>query len=248
MNEFTHFFTGYVLARALRYKHTRFETFFLAFASLIPDMDFTVSLFVPIEHGVFTHTLVGGAMLALVVAAVAWAVKAAVNARRPGAIPVGVVTLLGLAMLGMATHLAVDSFTYYESAADATHHLFFWPAWNFPVHINTMFPGTTYGTRVLVEVAYTAAIGAAILFYQWAYRKENPFLSFSPWAWSPATAAEKGRAGRPAWGKPVVVVASIGILVSCYLLLDIVLAIVAMEAFLGACFLADTRPALRRPI
>ncbi len=240
MNEFTHFFTGHVIARALRYKHTRFETFFLAFASLIPDMDFTVSRFVPIEHGVFTHTLVGGTLFALAVAGIAWAIKVAVNAVRPGTISVKFTTLLGLALLGMATHLAVDSFTYYETVADATHHLFFWPVWNFPVHINTMFPGTTYGTRVLVEVAYTAALGAVILFYLWAYKKENPFASFSPWAWKPTNTLERQGRGRPAWAKPVIAVASVAILVSCYLLLDIVLALVAMESFLWISYMADT--------
>jgi hypothetical protein len=246
MNEFTHFFTGYVLARAMRFKHTRFETFFLAFASLIPDMDFTVSLFFHVEHGVFTHTLVGGALFALAVACIVGCIKAGVNRFRPGTITIRFTMLLGLAMLGMAAHLAADSFTFYESAADATHHLYFWPFWDFPVHINTMFPGTTYATRVLVEVAYTAALGATILFYQWAYKKENPFVSFSPWAWHPAAAAEKQGSGHPAWAKPVIVVASIGILVSCYLLLDIVLALVAMETFLGSCYLADLRSNIKR--
>ena len=241
MNEFTHLFTGYVLARAMRFKHTRFETFFLAFASLIPDMDFTVSLFFHIEHGVFTHTLVGGALFALVVACIAGCIKAWVNHFKPGTITIRFTMLLGLAMLGMVAHLAVDSFTFYETAADATHHLYFWPLWDFPVHINTMFPGTTYGARVLVEVAYTAALGAIILFYQWASKKENPFLSFSPWAWHPITMVEKQGNGHPAWAKPVIIAISIGILVSCYLLLDIVLTLVVMEAFLGFCYLADLR-------
>lgn len=198
VNEIVHFFTGYLLARALKYKEHRFECFFMAFAAFLPDIDYIIGLFVPgFLHGVYTHTI-----LSAVALAAAWALVAWLALRKPwqGAFTPGklYLHLLGLAVLGALSHLALDAFTFYESAADQVHHVYFWPVWDFPVHINTMFPGTTYGTRVAVEVIYSVAVGVTILVLQWAWKKQNPFKMLVPSNWlSPSNdAPARGTTGK----------------------------------------------------
>jgi len=61
--------------------------------------------------------------------------------------------------------------------------MYFWPIWNFSWHINTIFPGTSYSTRVLVEVVYCVLVALLIGGYQWTYRKQNPFHMFDRRNW-----------------------------------------------------------------
>ena len=90
---------------------------------------------------------------------------------------------IGLAILGVSSHLALDAWTFYETVEDQVHHMYFWPIWNFPVHINTMFPSAIYDVRVAVEVIYSIFVGAIILFVQWAWKKQNPFKMSVPANW-----------------------------------------------------------------
>lgn len=203
MNEFTHFITGYLVARAMKYKVNRFESFFVAFSALIIDIDYTINLFVPFEHGVVTHTLLGGFLLILAFTAITYPVASSLLQKTGTSFK----RLLLLGVLGMLSHLALDSFTWHEGpcsiwlnpatmpgsctcpgttcvSVDDHHHLYFWPFWNFPPHINTMFPFTwmTYEIRVYVEVIYTVAI-ATILIVQLLFKKQNFFTVFWPPKW-----------------------------------------------------------------
>lgn len=180
MNSPIHFCTGYLAGRALGYREHRFETFFVAVAAYSPDFDSYLSGISPLfAHGIWTHTLVGVAAMSLVLAALA---AAAMALFRPAG-RIGFPKLWGLAMVGGLTHLLLDAFTYYYSEGDATHHMYFWPVWNFPWHINTMFPGATFTVRVWVEVVYSVAVASFILLYQWAWRRQNPFRIFDPRGW-----------------------------------------------------------------
>jgi len=155
----------------------------MAFAGFMPDVDFIIQLFVPtFSHGVWTHTIVFGFLMAFLLAFCAWL---AFKKQWNGTWSAGRLFLhfAGLAVLGVSSHLALDAWTFYESAADEVHHMFFWPVWNFPVHINIMFPEATYGTRVIVEVTYSIFVGTVIVFLQWAWKKQNPFKAFVPSNW-----------------------------------------------------------------
>lgn len=189
MNEPIHCCTGYLAGRVLGHREHRFEPLYVAVAAYSPDFDFLLRKVSPFfEHGVWTHTLVGMAAIAAALSAVTWAVLALVYRGSP--IPFW--RLCALALLGGATHLFLDAFTYYESAAaDATHHMYFWPLWNFPWHINTVFPEASYSLRVAVEVVYSVAVAGVILF-QWAVRGQNPLRALDPRGWFRAETAPKG--------------------------------------------------------
>jgi hypothetical protein len=183
LNEIIHFFTGFLIARALKYREHRFECFLISFAGFLPDIDYIIRFFVPtFSHGVWTHTIVFGYLLAALLGLVAWLCLK--NAWK-GAWSQGrlLVHFVGLAIIGVSSHLALDAWTFYESAADQVHHMFFWPVWNFPVHINTMFPAASYDLRVIVEVAYSVFVGVVILFVQWVWKRQNPFKMFLPVNW-----------------------------------------------------------------
>ena len=180
MNSPVHFCTGYLAARAIGYREHRFETLYVAVAAYSPDLDSFLSKISPFfAHGIWTHTLLGVGVLSFVLAAVTYGVLYLV---RPLA-PISFRRLLGLAFFGGVTHLLLDGFTYYYSENDATHHMYFWPLWNFPWHINTMFPGTSFRVRVWVEVVYSIFVGVTIVLYQGCYRRQNPFNMFDPRGW-----------------------------------------------------------------
>nr|MDO8117590.1 metal-dependent hydrolase [Candidatus Sigynarchaeota archaeon] len=180
VNEFTHFVTGYLFARALKYRESRFEAFFMAACALVIDIDSTINIFIPFEHGVITHTIAGGFLLVLAFTAISYAVAAPLLRKTATSFK----RLLLLGIIGMLSHFLLDSFTYYETTADAIHHLYFWPLWNFPVHINTIFPfgWMTYDVRVWVEVLYTVSI-VVVLLVQLFFKKQNFFLMFIPSRW-----------------------------------------------------------------
>jgi len=182
MNEATHFFFGVFIAHFILNKEIdRFECFFLGLAALIPDVDSIIGFFIPYEHGVFTHTIVGGLLFTLIISSFVWIISRNFLKNQD----ITYLYLLFLATLGMFSHLLLDSFTFYDSyASDGTSHMYFWPFSNFPVHFNTIIPGITYEIRVLNEVLVSIALGVAFLFYGWAYKKDNPFLIFSPQHWN----------------------------------------------------------------
>lgn len=180
MNGIVHFSTGYLAGRALGYREYRFEALYMAVAAYSPDFDAWLSPFSHFfAHGIWTHTLIGVVAMSLVLSVVARGVIAWIRPPEP----VSFVRLWGLAFLGGTTHLFLDTFTFYESQVDAIHHMYFWPFWNFSWHINTIFPGTSYTTRVLVEVLYCVMVALFIGGCQWGYRKQNPFRMFVPRGW-----------------------------------------------------------------
>ena len=165
----------------LKKENNQLECFLVGMAALIPDFDMIIGLFIPFEHGVFSHTIIGGLIFTLGYALIIWIIGR--NFLKE--IDINFQILFILAAIGMFSHLLLDAFTFYYSfESDATHHMFFWPFWNFPIHINTLFSGATYELRVLVEVLFSLFLGIIILIYGWMIRKENPFQMFSPKHWS----------------------------------------------------------------
>ena len=155
----------------------------MAFAGFLPDLDYILRFFVPtFSHGVWTHTIVVSYLMATLWAICAWV---ALRTALRGTEKAGRMLLhfIGLAIIAVSSHLALDAWTFYETAEDQVHHMFFWPFWNFPVHINTMFPAATYDLRVAVEVVYSIFVGVVILFVQWAWKKQNPLRMFVPANW-----------------------------------------------------------------
>lgn len=182
INELTHFFTGYLIAAYfLKKRHDSFETFYVSMAALIPDLDSIINIFIPFEHGVLTHTLIGGTLFTLIYTGIIWIMGSRLFKEKN----MRFLSLFGLAMIGMLSHLLLDSFTFFYSyQSDATHHMYLWPISTFPVHINTLFPGITYEIRVWVEVMYSIILAGIILIHGWIYKKENPFLMFNPNNWA----------------------------------------------------------------
>ncbi|MGQ4873291.1 MAG: metal-dependent hydrolase [Promethearchaeia archaeon] len=181
MNEITHFFFGYFIARVIMKKeHDKFETFFLSMCALIPDFDEVLGIFINFEHGVFSHTIIGGLLFTFIYVSIIWLIgskffKSAELKYR---------YLLYLGIIGMFSHLFLDSFTYYNSyQSDGTHHMYFWPIWNFPFHINTIFPGATFQLRILIEILFSAFLAIIIIFYLGIIKKENPFCIFLTKNW-----------------------------------------------------------------
>lgn len=180
MNSPIHFCTGYLAGRALGYREHRFEPLYVAVAAYAPDLDSPLSGFFPVlAHGIWTHTIAGVAVISVILATLSYSMF--ICFKKPH--PFGFGKLLGLAFLGGMTHLTLDTFTFYESNADALHHMYFWPLWNFPWHINTLFPGTSYTVRVLIEVLYSILVAFIILVRQWWGRGQNPFRMFNPRGW-----------------------------------------------------------------
>ncbi len=93
--------------------------------------------------------------------------------------------IVGLTVL--ASHFILDIFTYREDVLTSNAHLYFWPIWNLSFHFNAFFHQSVYPNiytvRIIIEIIYTGLIGIYILFYQWAYRKENPFFMINPKLW-----------------------------------------------------------------
>lgn len=181
MNGLTHFAFGFFIARyLLKRRNGSFSVLLVSIGALIPDIDSFIGIFIPFEHGVFTHTIIGGLLFTSIYAASIWGIGCSFLRENGYSFAV----VLGLASLGMVSHLFLDSFTYYVSyQVDGAHHMYFWPIWDFPVHINTIFPGATYQIRVLVEVLVSVALGVIILIYGWIIKKENPFSMFNANNW-----------------------------------------------------------------
>ncbi|HDP33542.1 MAG TPA: metal-dependent hydrolase [Candidatus Hydrogenedentes bacterium] len=180
MNSPVHFCTGYLAGRALGYGEHRFEVLYMSVAAYSPDLDSRLRSISPFfSHGVWTHTIAGVVVMSLVLAAIT--MLALTLFKRPA--PLSFRRLFVLAAFGGMTHLLLDAFTFYYSEADATHHMYFWPVWNFPWHINTMFPEATFRLRVWVEVVYSVSVATIILMYQWLCRGQNPCRMFDPRRW-----------------------------------------------------------------
>jgi len=186
MNGVTHFFTGYLIARALKNENDRFESFFLGFAALIPDFDVAIGFFVPtFQHGVVSHTILGALLFAMVFLLGSYALLHGFVKD----MQISFTRLLELTLIGLASHFILDIFTYQADCATTLAHLYFWPIWDQSFHMNCLWPGVTYLERTLVEVIYSAFLVVVIMVYDWGMKKHNPFLMFDPrrwWAYKPA--------------------------------------------------------------
>lgn len=186
MNTLTHFFTGYLVARlGFKKKNDHFLCLFAAMTAILPDFDEFLHLIIPIEsfeHAIFTHTIIGALLFTVIYVVIVWGIGH--NFLKN--IDVGIKLLLLVAITGMASHLFLDIFTYREDVYTSNAHLYFWPVWNYSFHLNRFFPesasSTIHDLRLLIEIIYSVVIGALIL-YQWAYKKENPFFMFFPDKW-----------------------------------------------------------------
>ncbi len=180
MNFFTHFFTGYAIARGLKYQNDRFEAFYLSAAATIPDFDTLVGLFWPeFSHAVFTHTILGGLLFALVFFGCSVLLLHSFFAK----LGIPLTRLLGLTLLGLASHFILDIFTYIQPSCVTDAHLYFWPLWDLSFHMNCIWPGVEYWVRILVEVIYTTILVGILLFYDWKVKKYNPFYTLVPAFW-----------------------------------------------------------------
>ncbi len=187
MNTVTHFFTGYLVGRLIfKKKNDHFLTFFAAMVAIIPDIDEFLHVIIPIvplEHAVFTHTIIGAFLFTLIYTSIIWAIGR--NFLKE--LGVNFSFLLIIALVAMASHLFLDIFTYRAGVETTNAHLYFWPLWNFSFHLNAIFPEELYPNiqfiRIVIEVVYSAVIGLGILIYGWFVKKENPFFAFFPNHW-----------------------------------------------------------------
>ncbi len=187
MNTATHFFTGYLVSRLLfKKKNDHFLTFFAAMVAIIPDIDEFLHIIIPIvplEHAIFTHTIIGAFLFTLTYTVLIWLVGR--NFLKE--LKVNFSLLLLIALVAMASHLFLDIFTYREGVETTNAHLYFWPFWNFSFHLNGLFPEGIYPNiqliRILIEVIYSAILVIGIIFYGWFYKKENPFFVVFPDHW-----------------------------------------------------------------
>ncbi len=187
MNSITHFLTGYLLGRIVfKKKNDHFIPFFCGMVAILPDIDQFLHLIIPIqifEHAVITHTIIGMLILTLLYTLVNWAV----GRRFLKNININFKLLIMVALAAMLSHLIIDIFTYREDIWTTNAHLYFWPLWNFSFHLNAFFHQSVfpniYLIRLAIEIIYSAILGIYIIFYQWAYKKENPFLMFNPKLW-----------------------------------------------------------------
>jgi membrane-bound metal-dependent hydrolase YbcI (DUF457 family) len=180
MNVATHFATGYLMARGLGYESDRFETFFLGLAAILPDFDLVAGLFpAGPSHGVLSHTIIGGALLATALAFTSYFLSRGFF-RAAGISPW---KLLGLSMLGLATHLILDVFTYGGGGGPNPAHRYFWPLWTLSFHMDYLWPGIQWRHRVLVEVLFSAFLAAVILVWDVLKNGNNPLYVFDPRRW-----------------------------------------------------------------
>ena len=135
------------------------------------------------EHAVVTHTIIGMSILTSLYLLMNWVI----GRKFLNKIGLSLKVLIMVALVGMLSHLILDVFTYREDIITTNAHLYFWPLWNFSFHLNAFFPKSIYPNiyiiRLAIEIIYTAFIGSYIIFYQWSYKKENPFLMFNPNFW-----------------------------------------------------------------
>ena len=187
MNTITHFLAAYLLGKVIfKKEYNHYLPFFCAVAGIIPDIDEFLHIFIPLEpfkHAVFTHTIIGGLLVVGILVSLTWIIGK--NFLRN--VDINLKTLFFVALIGLSIHLILDIFTYREEVLTTDAHLYFWPLSNFSFHLNGFFHQSVfpdiYTIRILIEVIFTAIIGFYLLFYMWAYKKENPFLMFSPAEW-----------------------------------------------------------------
>jgi len=167
MNWLTHFLTGYLIARLKGYKYNQFETFYISLACTIPDFDVLFIAFAP--HGTWSHTLLFGLVLAIIYASIFYIII-----RKSGKISnASFIYLILFAIIGVLAHLFKDIFTYLKGdCLNSIAHLYFYPFSNFSVHMNCIWPNTTYLHRILVEYIYFGIL-IVLIIYRWIKYNEN---------------------------------------------------------------------------
>lgn len=177
MNTITHFLSAYLLGRAIKIKNGSFYLFFLSIAGIFPDVDTLIHFAFPnFVHGVFTHTILGGLLFAMILVGITTIIMYPVLKT----LKMSVNKLIYLAVLGLFVHLFLDIFTYAPPIEDDLHHLYFWPLSDYSVHMNIIWPSVTYAVRVWVEIIYTGVIAGIILIYFWHVKKEDLSLIILP--------------------------------------------------------------------
>ena len=181
MNEPIHFATGYLIALLFKKKYDSFSALFLSMAAFSPDFDYIIRYFYPsFQHGVITHTFLGGLLCYTIFFLLSLPFIKKFQKNVYGSI--WKLYLLGI--LAMISHLVLDAFTFYEGVSSDMSHLYFWPLWDFPVHINTMFPSATYEIRVWIEIIYSIIVGGFILLYGCIIKKKCIFGMLNPVNWN----------------------------------------------------------------
>lgn len=183
MNEFTHFLTGYLIIKIIQMKEDKkrkyeeFECLLGGLAGFILDIDYAINLFIPFEHGVWTHTIVGALFIAFILASISrlfalfLTEKNEILFRR----------LLIIAVIGIVSHLILDLVPYLpddpiERVKEMDHHMYFWPLSTFPVHLNVIFPSYTYTHRLIIEIVYTVIIASYLVLIRW-FKEGDLFLN-----------------------------------------------------------------------
>ncbi len=194
MNEFAHFLTGYLIARRLKdpntgkyYEYYRFECFLVAFAAFSLDLDFLINRITPMEHGVYSHTILGAISFAFGISIVTSLIMKGFSDDKIDHKIIPFTQLFKLATIGVLSHLLLDLVPYLpddpiERAGEIDHHMYLWPISKFPFHFNLIFPGYTYQIRVIVEIIYTLLIGLLLL-YLWLFKGQLFVKSMFPFYW-----------------------------------------------------------------
>jgi membrane-bound metal-dependent hydrolase YbcI (DUF457 family) len=180
MNIATHFATGYLLARGLRYEVDRFETFFMGIAAIAPDADLVANLFMrDFRHAVFSHTIIAGVLMAAAMAAAGHFFSRTLLGRAGPAAG----RLLALALIAVASHFVLDVFTYGGGAGPNPAHAYFWPLWRQSFHMDYLWPGIGWRHRLIVEILYSASALGVIVWHDVIRGGKNPLNVFDPRRW-----------------------------------------------------------------
>lgn len=176
MNTFCHFLFGYWLARLRKHRYDQFESFFLAFASIVPDLD----LILAIPHATWTHTL----LISLGMGLGFVLLTGLIGSKFLKQIHFSFFMMLVYAIIGILGHLFLDIFTYlHEDCATSLAHQYLWPWVDLSFHMNCLWPGVEYWHRVVIEWVFVFPPLVIWMLYNWVKKGENLFHVLSPKHW-----------------------------------------------------------------
>jgi len=176
MNTFCHFLFGYWLARVRKHKYDQFESFFLAMASILPDLD----IILPITHATWTHTLLIALGMALGFAVITQVFGHKFLKQIRFSLPL----MLGYAVVGVLGHLFLDIFTYLRAdCANTFAHQYFWPWMDLSFHMNCLWGGVEYWHRIIIEWVFVFPPLLIWVLYNWKKKGESLVHVFSVQHW-----------------------------------------------------------------
>jgi hypothetical protein len=159
MNEFAHFFTGVFIS--LFFTHNIYEYVIAGYFAFYADYD----CFFPrvLTHGVETHRILIGFLFYLPNTLI---LVYLLKTKR----------ILFYSILGLFSHLLLDSFTY--SYKEYDHHVYLWPFNSFSFHFDTIFQSVKdpWYWRVVIEIVYTSIIISLVLIvlvYHYVKKNQN---------------------------------------------------------------------------